>query len=169
MSIAKPWHRRLKDEGSTLVEALIATLVLTTGLLAMADLVRLATSTNVRARSGTIAGILAGQKLEQLLSLDVDDTSGPRESPWSLQRNTPDFVDHVDGGGAIVREDVQAPASAVYTRRWSVERLPGGLGQSVLIQVLVTSVRSRGLADRGSVVRLPGDARLVAIKARRAR
>ncbi len=102
MSIARPWHRRLTDEGSTLVEALIATLVLTTGLLAMADLVRLATSSNVRARSGTIAGILAGQKLEQLLSLDFDDISGPRESPWSLQRNTPDFVDHVDGGGAIV-------------------------------------------------------------------
>ena len=169
MSIARPWHGRLTDEGSTLVEALIATLVLTTGLLAMADLVRLATASNVRARSGTIAGILAGQKLEQLLSLDFDDVSGPRESPWSLQRNTPDFVDHVDGGGAIVGQDVQSPASAVYTRRWSVERLPGGLGQSVLIQVLVTSVRNRGLADRGSVVRLPGDARLVAIKARRAR
>jgi hypothetical protein len=162
--------RRLPIErGSTLVEALIATLVLTTGLLAMADLVRLAASSNVRARRGTIAGILAAQKLEQLLSLDFDETSGPRESPWSLQRNTPDFVDHVDGGGAVVGQDVEAPAPAVYTRRWSIERLPASGGQTVLIQVLVTSVRSRGLADRGSVIRLPGDARLVAIKARRAR
>ena len=169
MSISRPWHRRLTDEGSTLVEVLIATLVLTTGLLAMADLVRLATSSNVRARSGTIAGILAGQKLEQLLSLDFDETSGPRESPWSLQRNTPDFVDHVDGGGAVVGQDVEVPASAVYTRRWSIERLPAGLGPTVLIQVLVTSARRRGLADRGSVVRLPGDARLVAIKAKRSR
>jgi type II secretory pathway pseudopilin PulG len=168
MTIASRVHPQLTEEGSTLVEVLIATLVFSTGLLAMADLVRLATSSNVRARSATIAGIVAGQKLEQLLSLDFDDTGGLQESPWSLQRNTPDFVDHVDGGGAIVGQDVEAPASAVYTRRWSIERLPAGLGQTVLIQVLVTGVRSRGPADRGSVVRLPGDARLVAIKARRA-
>jgi hypothetical protein len=168
MSIARPWHRRLNDEGSTLVETLIATLVLTTGLLTMMDLVRVATSSNVRARSATRAGILAAQKLEQLLSLDFDATSAPGESPWSLQRNTADFVDHVDGGGAVVGQDVEPPASAVYTRRWSVEQLPAGLGQTMLVQVLVTSVRRRGVADRGSVVRLPGDARLVAIKTRRA-
>jgi hypothetical protein len=168
MSIARPRYRRLAEDGSTLLETLVATLVLTTGLLAMAELVRIATSSNVRARSATVAGILAGQKLEQLLSLDVDDALGLAESPWSLQRNTPEFVDHVDGGGVIVGQDVEAPASAVYTRRWSIERLPS-VEKAVLIQVLVTGVRNRGRADRGSVVRLSGDARLVAIKARKAR
>ena len=169
MSIARPRYRRLTEDGSILLETLVATLVLTTGLLAMAELVRIATSSNVRARSATVAGILAGQKLEQLLSLDVEDALGLAESPWSLQRNTPEFVDHVDGGGVIVGQDVEAPASAVYTRRWSIERLPASVEKAVLIQVLVTGVRDRGRADRGSVVRLPGDARLVAIKARKAR
>ena len=163
--------------GSTLVEALVATLVLTTGLLAMAELVRLAMSSNVRARTSSLATILAAQKLEQLRSLTwefdlsgvaVSDT-GLHASPWSLQRNTPGFVDHVDAGGFVVGQSTQAPASAVYTRRWSVEPLPGSPEHSVLIQVLVTGTQSRGNADRGSVSRLPGDARLTTIKSRKVR
>ena len=163
--------------GSTLVEALVATLVLTTGLLAMAELVRLAMSSTVRARTSSLATILAAQKLEQLRSLtwefDVNGVAvsdmGLQASPWSLQRNTPGFVDHVDAGGFVVGQSAQAPASAVYTRRWSVEPLPGSPEHSVLIQVLVTGTQSRGNADRGSVSRLPGDARLTTIKSRKVR
>jgi hypothetical protein len=163
--------------GSTLVEALVATLVLTTGLLAMAELVRLAVSSNVRARSGSLAAILASQKMEQLRSLAWEfDVSGVavsdsdlQSSPWSLQRNTAGFVDHVDGGGVVVGRDVEVPVSAVYTRRWSIEPLPASSEHVVLIQVLVTRTQSRGSADRDSVSRLPGDARLVTIKARKVR
>lgn len=167
----------LNSAGSTLVEALVATLVLTTGLLAMAELVRLAVSSTARARTSSFATILAAQKLEQLRSLAwefdvsgvaVSDT-GLQDSPWSLQGNTPGFVDHVDGSGVVVGHGTQAPESAVYTRRWSVEPLPASAGHAVLIQVLVTGTQSRGIADRGSVSRLPGDARLVTIKTRKVR
>ena len=153
--------------GSTLVETLVATLVLTTGLLTMADLIRVAAASNRQARSATIAGILAEQKVEQLRALTwgldlagapVTDLStdttvlpespaggtGLQPSPWSLQRNTPGFVDHLDSGGAIVGRGLQAPASAVYTRRWSIESLPAHADRVVLIQVLVTRVRERG-------------------------
>jgi hypothetical protein len=163
--------------GSTLVEALIATLVLTTGLVAMAELVRLAVSSNARARSGSLTAILASQKMEQLRSLAWEfDVSGVavsdsdlQSSPWSLQRNTPGFVDHLDGGGLVVGQGVEVPASAVYTRRWSIEPLPASGEHVVLMQVLVTGTQSRGSADRGPVSRLPGDARLVTIKARKVR
>jgi type II secretory pathway pseudopilin PulG len=162
--------------GSTLIEALVATIILTTGLLAMAELIRIATSSNVRARRGSFAAILAGQKLEELKSLawEFDVSGAPvsdvglRASPWSLQRNTPGFVDHVGGDGQIVGEEVAPPVSALYTRRWSVEPLPAGGGDVLLIQVLVTGTGNRGLADRGSVAHLPGEARFLTIRTRKA-
>lgn len=183
----------MKDaRGSTLIEALVATLILTSGLLAMAGLVRLAAVTNGVAKHGTLAGILAEQKVEQLRALAwefdasgvaVSDVStdttvlpespaggtGLQASPRSLQQNTPGFVDHLDGGGRIVGRTSQPPASAVYTRRWSIEPMPTSAGPAVLIQVLVTSVRNRGRADQGSVARLPGEARLVTLKVRKPR
>lgn len=163
--------------GSTLVEALVAMLILTTGLLAMAELVRLAVASNGRARHGSVAAILATQKIEELRSLAWEfDVSGVvvsdpglRTSPWSLQQNTSGFVDHVDGHGAVVGNGEQAPASTVYTRRWSIEPLPPAGEDLVLIQVLVTGTQSRSHTDRGSVSRLPGDARLATIKARKVR
>jgi hypothetical protein len=163
--------------GSTLVEALIATLIFTTGLLAMAELVRIATASNIRARSRTVAGILAGQKLEQLRALAWEfDLSGLpisdpelRASPLSLQRNTPGFVDHVDGSGVVVGRDIRAPASAVYTRRWSVEPLTASTEHVVLIQVLARRVQSRDTVDTRSDARLPGDARLITIRTRKMR
>ena len=185
------WSHSSTDHGSTLVEALVATLVVTTGLLAMADLIRVAAASNVQARRATVAGILAEQKVEQLRALtwgfDVagapvtdlsTDTTVPasptggtglQSSPWSLQRNTPGFVDHLDSSGTIVGRGVQAPASAVYTRRWSIEPLPAHADRVVLIQVLVTRARDRGRADQGSVIQLPGDARLVTVKTRKVR
>jgi hypothetical protein len=179
-------------QGSTLIEALVATLILTTGLLAMAGLVSLAAATNGVAKHGTLAGILAEQKIEQLRSLawefdasgvavgDVStDTTvlpespsggtGLQASPTSLQENTPGFVDHLDGGGRIVGRSAQPPTSAVYTRRWAIEPIATSAGAAVLIQVLVTGIGNRGRADQGSVARLPGEARVVTAKVRKPR
>jgi hypothetical protein len=163
-----------------------------TGLLTMAELVRVATATNTLARNGTLAGILAEQKIEQLRALawefdvnglPVSDVStdttvlpespsggtGLQLSPGSLRQNTPGFVDHLDSGGQIVGRTVLPPTSAVYTRRWSIAAMPTSAGPAVLIQVLVTGVRNRGRADQGSVTRLPGEARLVTLKVRKPR
>jgi hypothetical protein len=178
------------DRGSTLLEALVATLILTTGLLSMADLMRIAAVSNRQARTDTLAEILADQKMEQLRALTwgfdlsgipvsdlTTDTTvvpesptggtGLQSSPSSLQRNTPGFVDYLDGGGTVVGRGGQPPASTVYTRRWSIEPLPAYGDRVLLIQVLVTAVRDRGRADEGAGTRLPGDARLVTIKARK--
>ena len=178
--------------GSTLIEALVATLILTTGLLAMAGLVRLAAASNSVAKDGTLTGILAEQKIEQLRALawefdssgaPVSDVStdttflpesasggtGLQSSPRSLQQNTPGFVDHLDSGGRIVGRDAQPPPSAVYTRRWAIEPMPTSAGPAVLIQVLATRVRNRGRANQGAATRLPGEARLVTLKVRKRR
>jgi len=147
--------------GATLIEALVATCVLTTGVLAMAKLMTIATTANLSARSSTVAAILAEERVEQLralgrIGLDVSP-------PSALQRNTPGFVDYVDAYGVSVGGGGEAPPQAIYSRRWSVEPLAGHAGSAFLIQVLVTPYRDRGRADQGDVLRLPGEARLVTV------
>jgi hypothetical protein len=156
--------RRASDpSGSTLIEALIATLILTTALTVMAQLVSVAAADNLLARQSTIARVLAEQKHEQLMAQLALGGAGA-SSPWSLQADTPGFVDYVDERGIVVGSGPQAVPLAVYTRRWAIESLPSpASGQTFLIQVLVTLRRSRGVADRGTVDRLPGEARLVSV------
>jgi len=180
------------ETGSTLVEVLIATLVLLTGVLAMAQMFVLSTKNNVTSRSDTLSTVLAEQKLEQLRSLaygfdmaglpvsDIStDTSvsppaadggtGLQPSPASaLQENTVGFVDHVDRNGAVVGNAAGAPGNAWYTRRWSVEPLPTNPNNTLILQVLVTPVRDRGAADQNNVARLQGEARVMTIKTRKA-
>jgi Tfp pilus assembly protein PilW len=180
------------EHGTTLVEVLIATVVLLTGVFAMAQMFLLSTKNNITSRSDTLATVLAEQKLEQLRSLaygfdmaglpvsDINtDTSvsppaadggtGLQPSPAAaLQENTVGFVDYVDRNGAIVGNGAAAPGSAWYTRRWSVEPLPTNPNNTLILQVLVTPVRDRGAADQGNVARLQGEARVMTIKTRKA-
>lgn len=117
-----PHHRGWSDSGSSLIEVLIAALILASGVLAMLRLFSLAAASNVDARAQTVAMILAQQKLEQLRSDDLQTSSG---------------VDHLDGNGSIVGLDGQAPAQSVYTRQWSIEPVSGDASAGFFIQVQV--------------------------------
>ena len=149
--IRRTWHvwRQVRSEpaGATLIEVLVATAVLVSGVLSIAQLFLLSASTNVSARHITIAATLAAQKVEQLRGLmwgyDVEGTpvsdvstdtsvipeavvggTGLRPSPAdALERNTSGYVDHLDSYGRIVGNRF-IPPTAVYTRRWSIEPLP---------------------------------------------
>jgi hypothetical protein len=175
------------SRGAALAEALVAALVLTTGLLTMARLVSVSTRSQTSSRHTTVATILAAQKLEQLRALawtrdvsgqpqsdrDTDTTvlphaptggSGLSASPGGvLDRNTPGYVDHLDAVGAVVGQGAQAPPDAVYTRRWSIDALPGTPDQSLRIEVFVTV----GGLPAGVGGRLSGQARLLTVKTRK--
>ena len=185
--------RSASDAGSTLVEVLVATVILATGVLTMGQLFLTSTVSNVASRTDTFATVLAEQKVEQLRSLTwgfdreglpvsdfTSDTSvepltsaggtGLQPSPAAvLQQNTGGYVDHVGANGQIVGNAVQAPGTAAYTRRWSIEPLPTNPNNTVIIQVLVTPAhRARGQADQGNVARLPNEARIITVKTRKA-
>jgi hypothetical protein len=174
------------EKGSSLVEALIAALIMTTGVATMAQLFAVATSTNAAARRNTVAVVLAEQKLEQLRALTwaydaagtpvedltTDTTTIPESSGGtglqaspasSLLQNTAGFVDHVDSNGRIIGSGTQIPPLAVYTRRWSIERISASADSALIIQVLVTTPTSVATSGRG----LRGDARVATIKARK--
>jgi type II secretory pathway pseudopilin PulG len=150
MPIASAWQVAcavpgMNSRGSTLIEVLVAMLVLTSGVLAMAQLFLVAAATNVSARHTTVVATLAAQKMEQLLSADVSER--------------PETIDHVDGSGRLVGSDDVPPPDAVYTRRWTIEPLTE---DSLVIRVRV------GRTDRsGTLRRMSGETQVSTIRTRR--
>ena len=135
----------MRDAGFSLIETLIATFLLAVSLSALAQLFAIAVTNNAVARHGTIAAVLAAQKIEQLRG----DASLAPSPANALRENVPGYSDDVDR----------------YRRRWTVEPVPGT--SALVIQVLVTRRHDRGGADAGAVTRAPEEARLITIARRR--
>jgi len=85
----------------------------------------------------------------------------------TLADNVDGYVDYVDGNGCGLGGGAAIPDGTIYIRRWSVEPLPTNPNNTLILQVLVTTRRDRGVADEGSVTRLPDEARLVSVKTRK--
>ena len=135
----------MTTRGSTLIEVLVAMLVLMSGVMAMAQLFLVAAATNAAARQTTVAATLAAQKVEQLLSTDV--------------AVTPESVDHLDASGRILGSQDAPPSDAVYTRRWSIESLTA---DSLVIRVRV------GRSERaGTRLRMSGETQVLTIRRRK--
>lgn len=126
-------------DGSTLIEVLVAMLVLVSGVLAMAQLFLIAAASNAASRDATITATLAAQKVEQLLSEPAD---------------VAEHVEHVDAWGQVVSTADSPPPEAVYTRRWSVESFSA---DTVRIRVRV------GRTGRSGSSRMPGETRVLTI------
>jgi type II secretory pathway pseudopilin PulG len=180
--------------GFSLTEALVAMGIVTTAVVSLAQLFAVSTRSNIASRNTTFAAVLAAQKMEELRALTwcfdasglpLTDTStntavvpeqpvggtGLQPSPaTALRENTDGYVDYVDGrGNKVGRGGATPPANAIFTRRWSIDRLPENPDHTLVLQVLVTRLRDRGAADAGGVARLPEGARLVTVRTRMAR
>jgi prepilin-type N-terminal cleavage/methylation domain-containing protein len=191
MALAK--YKFNNDRGFSLVEVLVATTMLAVSLTALAQLFAVATKSNNIARNGTFTQILAEQKMEQLrglawgfdtLGLPVSDTStdtakqpegvtggtGLTPSPSNtLQSNTDGYVDYLDANANVLGDGGSViPDNTIYIRRWLIEALPTNPNNTLVLQVLVTRRRNRGISDAGSVARLPEEARLITVKTRKA-
>src|SRR3712207_6099680 len=69
MVLAKLKACRRDEAGFSLIEVMVATLIMATGVLTMAGMFGIATQSNASAQRNTYAAVLAEQKLEQLRSL----------------------------------------------------------------------------------------------------
>jgi type II secretory pathway pseudopilin PulG len=178
------------ESGFSLAETLVAVTLLATGLLTLAQLFAISTNSNRAARSTTFASVLAEQKIEQLrgltwgfdiLGLPISDTTsnisvspeqpvgGSGLSPGgSLTQNQVGYVDYVGRFGETLGGGASPLPGTVYIRRWTIEPLPTNPNNTLILQVLVTPFRNRGVADQGSVARMPEEARLVSVKTRKA-
>ncbi len=184
--------RRFQAEaGFSLVEVMVATGILATALVSLAQLFAISTASNLAARNSGTAMIFAEQKIEQLraLSYTLDtaglpitdittDTSvyppaatgGTGLSPSTdntLQTNTDGYVDYLDHLGRSLGGGETIPDNTAFIRRWSVEPLPTNPNNVLILQVLVTRSRDRGTGDLGSVARGSDEARLMTIRSRK--
>lgn len=180
-----------RNDGFSLLEVMVATAMLATALVSLAQLFALSTRSNIGSRNTTYAAVLAQQKLEELRSLawgfdqvglpisdiTTDTTVTPEQpiggtglspSGATLQANTPGYVDYIDSFGNKLGSGGAPPNNAIYTRRWSIEPLPTNPNNTLILQVLVTRINDRGAADQGAVKRLPEEARMITVKTRKA-
>lgn len=179
------------EAGFSLIEVLVATMLLATALVTLAQLFALSTKSNMGAKNTTFSAVLAQQKLEELRALtwgfdtqglpisDVStDTAVSPETPaggtglspspsGSLGANTNGYVDYIGQFGNKLGGGTTPPAGTAYVRRWSVEPLPSNPNNTVILQVLVFRNRDRGSADDGAGKVLPEEARLVTVKTRK--
>ena len=164
-----PVSSRVAGEGGfSLVEVLVAAVILMTGLIAVAQMFITSTHQNMEARRVTTTAVLAQQKIEQLRALTwgyddfglpiSDFTSNIAVSPQlpatgiglqpslgdTLNTSADGFVDYLDAYGAWVGTGTAPPANAIYVRRWSVEPLPTNPNNTLVFQVLVGRISPSG-------------------------
>lgn len=184
------------QRGFSLVEVVFSLAILTGVSLGVAQLFAASTNANRVARNRTSTTAMAEQKMEQIRSLSwgfdllgqglpVTDTttnlavyphrndgSGLNPSPSdTLLGNTPGYVDYLDASGAWVGTGATPTAGAVYIRRWAIVPLPTNPNNTLILQVLVTSVADEARLDLSNLPRRPrqpGDALLVSVKTRKA-
>jgi Tfp pilus assembly protein PilV len=116
-------HAAMRSErGVSLIEAMIATTMLATALVTLAQLVSTAVSSNIAAGKVTAAVVLASQKLEELRSAPTRPPAGS---------------DAVDSWGVVVGAGQNQARGAMFVRRWTIDAVPGAVLGTYIIQVHV--------------------------------
>jgi hypothetical protein len=138
------------------VEVLVATGLLVTAIVSLAQLFTLATRANVAAGDMTWTTVLAAQKIEEL-----------RAQPFP-ERLIDQSIEYLDSRG----DKLDAPASAggrAYTRRWWIAPLSPASDDTIAITVEVLRYRlgDDGTLDSGAG--MVGAARVVTLRTRSAR
>jgi type II secretory pathway pseudopilin PulG len=180
------------EHGFSLIEAVVATSLLAVGVASLAQLFVISVNANRSAKTTTFASVLAQQKMEQLrgltwgfdvIGLPVSDTdsdttvvpalpnggTGLTPSPQNvLRNNTAGYVDYLDEQGQSLGGGAVPPANTVFIRRWSIEPLPTNPNNTLILQVLVTRLNTRGNDNSTEVRRLPDEGRVISVKTRKA-
>jgi type IV pilus assembly protein PilV len=161
------------ERGFSLIEVLIAILILTIGLLSLAQMMLVATNANALSGRMTASAALAKEQLELLKAAPfytnpADISSGsvnPMLQPGGeLDSDTAvagqDFFQYYDPDGQPMNPN--GPDGAAFVVRWRVEEVvePGGDGALPLAMLRIT-VRCAGLAQ---AYRFQGDAILMTFR-----
>lgn len=138
------------DDGFSIVEAIVALAIVTTGVLALASLATQVTASVVRARRHTIAAVLADQAVAMRLRLPLAAT--PTDC---LQHDVAGCVEALDGGGRVTA------GPAAFVRRWRVAAIAGVVPPAWALGVCVVPVherRSAGPAPGACIARVAWEA-----------
>lgn len=122
--------------GSTLIEAVVAIAILTTGAVSLCGLASLAVRTMTFTHERTMAAVLASQKLEALAAVRWGSV---RSSLHGALAGGASVAEYLDAAGNLVTGG-PAAGRLVYVRRWSVDPLAADAALD-LIQVAVSRCR----------------------------
>jgi prepilin-type N-terminal cleavage/methylation domain-containing protein len=164
-----------RRSGFTLLEVMVALLLLAGSFLAVAQLLAVAGRAADEARTTSVAAAAAAQKLEQLRAVawgfDVDGTPVDElglSPPGALTADIAGFTDYLDGSGLPVAAGPPPPAQAMFARRWSVEAADGVLSAEVVVLHVVVLRQRRASADPAGGGRVWAEVtRVVGARARR--
>ena len=131
-------NKRSRTEGGfTLVEVLICTLILTTGMLAIAGLLGVSTQMQIGAREAARSMRLAQEKVDQLMKMDFD-TADEVAVGGSLTENSDNHFEEPLGG---------------ITVRWAVADGPVEDTRVVTIRVVNLRAQQYRETDMTTIIR----------------
>ena len=127
--------------GFTLIEVLIAIIILTVGLLAVGTMQISAIRGNFMGGSTSIALSLASEKMEDLLNSDFNDPPGVQKLADRISGNNGDLSTTAAGNTdweENVSDDGVVGAAGFYRRVWTVADVPTGTPTTKNVVVIVT-------------------------------
>ena len=163
ISISRSRQSRTGEHGFTLIEVMVAIVILTVGLLSLAQMMVLATNSNTLSGRMTSATALAKEQLERLKATPF------YSDPFSQTRN----VALVDGGDldATIAGYVQyydpdgqllpAAGTAMFEVRWEIQTVPSALPLQ-MVRIRVRCLPAAGMQDQFAVI---GEARFTTFRA----
>jgi prepilin-type N-terminal cleavage/methylation domain-containing protein len=125
------------ERGFTLVEVLICTLILTTGMLAIAGLLGVSTQMQIGAREAARSMRLAQEKVDELMKMDFD-TADEIAVGGSLTENSADHFEQPLGG---------------ITVRWAVADGPVEDTRVVTVRVVNLRAMQYRETDMATIIR----------------
>jgi prepilin-type N-terminal cleavage/methylation domain-containing protein len=145
------------ERGFTLVEVLVSIVILTVGLLSLAQLMVHATSANMLSGQMTSSSTMAREQLERLKAAPFySDIESRTPNPilqvgGNLDAAEAGFVQYYTEEGFLTNA-----GNALYEVRWRIDDAPSQMPLAML-RIEVRCVRSAGQSDRGIL----GEARFV--------
>jgi len=137
------------EQGFSLIEVAIASVITMVGLVFLAGMFTLAMSQNRMVKQHTTTTALAQQKLEELMAIEKNDARllipGGQTEVGNLTEagKVTNYYDSLcvnDAG--VPSADCSGGAVPSYRRYWKVENDPGGLDRAIVIAVRVVALQA---------------------------
>lgn len=135
-------HRTPNETGFSLVEVLVATLVVTIGLVSMVQLLAVSTVMHADAREASTATQQAQAKIDELTKLNLATAAAVQITPASPDSLTTNVANYFD-----------TPQTGV-TRRWRVQAGPAANTRILTVRVINLRARQYGAqVDLTTIIR----------------
>lgn len=151
--------------GFTLIEVLVSILILTIGLLSLAQMMVLATSSNTLSGRLTSSSALAKEQLERLKAAPFyTDIRSQTRNPILVDGGNIDDTQNAEAGYVQYYDSDGLPTigagGAMYEVRWEIETFPSLLPLS-MVQIRVRCMPAAGMQDQFAVI---GEARFTTFR-----